>query len=777
MPDCLHCGTPFTPTRDLTEFCCHGCEFVHQHILETGLETFYQLRGSAKLTPAKSTPFSTQDFDWLEARLAAAGAAPGSTLAADFSLHGISCIGCVWLVEKVFLREPGALSAHAHPVTGALHLEWRRGEANIPAFAEKLASFGYTLAPPNPREVSETGSLGARLGLCGAFMLNTMAFTLPSYLGMPPDFEFARLFHWICLVSATLSMLVGGGYFITRAWRSARAGQLHMDLPIALGLIAAYAGSLAGWLLDQPRLIYFDTVSTFVFLMLAGRYFQTATLEKNRYRMNRAKPVPETFATPDGGEPIPRSEIRSGVTYILRSGQSNPVTALLAEKPAEFSLEWINGESEPATFPAGRRVPAGAIHLGNAPVTLRAVESWEECLLARLLTSQRAAPRSPGLEKLLRIYLAAVLLAGFAAYLWLFPQHGHARAAQALISIFVISCPCAIGLALPLADELGNSAMERLGVFIRRPLLWTRLAAVRSVIFDKTGTLTLERPVLRNPEAIAALPPEARVALATLTAGSLHPVSRSLFEKLAAEPRSALPVTDVPGSGRWFNDGTATWSLGKPGWSPAPWSGLPAPSPVSTRDAELRRDGALLTSFSFEDSLRPDAIAAVAALRRRHLRTIILSGDSEEKVRATADALGIPQADARARLLPEEKQAIVREADRHDTLYLGDGANDSLALDSAWTSGTPVIDQSFLESKADFYFMGGTLRFLPLLLSFAKRRRVVVRAAFCFAVFYNITAIALCVAGHMNPLLAAVLMPASSLVCILIILFGLKTRR
>ncbi len=768
MSDCIHCGTPFTASREDERFCCKGCEFVHELIHDGGFDRYYELRGSGPSKPVRSVPFESHDFSWLVDRVAALEAAsPGaSAVEGDFSLDGIACIGCVWLVEKLFLRQPGALEGAAHPATGRVHLRWLRGETDLPAFASELVSFGYSLAPRREgNNASEAGKLGARLGLCGAFMLNAMGFTLPVYVGMPDSFAFSGLFQLIALLSATLSMLIGGSYFITRAWKSASLGMAHIDLPIAIGLIVAYAGSIVGWIGRIQGLVYFDFISTFVFLMLGGRYLQLSAMEKNRRRLQRHRPVPESMISPDRQNRLSLADLTSGVRFQLEPGQASPVAAVPASE-AEFSLEWINGEAESVIFRPGRQLPAGSILLAKAPALLTASETWKESQLAKLVDSERPAVRVPALERLLRYYLFVVLLIGIGGFVFWNSRHGLPQALQVMISVFVVSCPCALGVSLPMADEISGSIMERLGVFIRQPLLWSRLRRVRTVIFDKTGTLTLERPVLANPEILSTLCPDQRLALAHLSNGSLHPVSRSLLESLGREGQELLrlhpdvEVTDVPGTGRFYGD----WMLGKP-------------AAGSEHDVELSCNREPVARFVFRESLRADAISAFAKLRAMGLRLVILSGDRPEKVAAAANVLEVAFEDAHASQLPSDKAEVVAGLDQQDTLFLGDGANDSLAFNAAWTTGTPVVDRSLLEEKADFYFMGSGLGFLPQLLCLARKRQRVVRLAFAFSIAYNVFAIALCLSGHMSPLLAAILMPLSSALSLAIVGLGLGHQR
>jgi Cu2+-exporting ATPase len=774
MSVCEHCATPFSASSVVEKFCCRGCEFVHGMIQGEGLGHFYDLRSNSTLRPVRSVPFEARDFAWLKERAATIeeSVPKGEEAEGDFSLEGLSCVGCVWLVENVFRRHHGALEASAHPATGMLRLRWLSGETDLTAFADELASFGYTLTPKKSgTSGGEMRQLGAKLGLCAAFAMNAMVFTLPHYVGMPEDFAFAGIFRLIAFLSATLAMLVGGSHFIKRAWLSTKAGVPHIDLPIALGVSFAFVGSLIGWALGVEGLMYFDFVAMFIFLMLGGRYLQLAAIEKNRNRLQRRRPVPETMASPDRLEPVPLSELAPGMRVEILPGQSVPVAATLDSEAAEFSLEWINGEADPLTFSAGRTVPAGAIHLGSAPVIVKASEAWADSLLARLTGSDRAAARVPALEKLLRRYLAAIVLIGVAGFVFWLRAEGFAPALQVMISVFVVSCPCALGVALPFADELAGTRMERAGVFIREPLIWSRLRAVRKIIFDKTGTLTLERPVLMNPEAVGNLDADAKSALARLTDGSLHPVSRTLLEALGTEGQRMLrsqepaEIQDTPGMGRSFGK----WSLGRPGWA----SG--AVTSAAPHDAELCHGGEPVARFRFEESLRPDAIAALSLLKKDH-RLVILSGDRPEKVAAAAAALGIAREDAHSALQPAEKEALVRQLDAHDTLYLGDGANDSLAFNAAWVTGTPVVDRSLLESKSDFYFLGQSLRFLPMMLALAKHRRAAVRTAFAFALLYNAAAITTALLGYMNPLVAAIIMPLSSAISLGIVGFGLRGR-
>ena len=273
------------------------------------------------------------------------------------------------------------------------------------AFAEELHRFGYDLAEPSSAGTSEHHALLTTLGLCAAFALNGMAFTLPSYLGMSPDYFLAPIFVLLTALSATFSILVGGAYFIRRAWQGLQQGVLHIDLPIALGILVAYGGSLGGWILKEESLMYFDFVALFTFLMLGGRYLQMAAVERNRKRLQQRLPSQQTLRRiAEGGDvegDIASSDVKTGQRYLLDPGQMVPVASQLVEGgTALLSFESINGEPDPVSRGPGQRVPSGALNAGTKTICLEAEEAWDEGLLASLQNSrERDISRYPMLEK------------------------------------------------------------------------------------------------------------------------------------------------------------------------------------------------------------------------------------------------------------------------------------------------------------------------------------------------------------------------------------------
>lgn len=768
---CRHCGTPYAAGPHLPEgYCCHGCAYVHQLIQEEGLERYYDLKDQA-IQPVGSVPLQPQTFAWLKEKQAALVAAhpDARVLKATFHLQGISCVGCVWLVEKLFRRHPGALRAAADPQRGELRLQWVPGELDLAQFATELQRHGYLLSPEQASSRDLSRELLGRLALCGAFALNAMLFTLPRYLGMERDFALANLFSLLTLLFATLSYVVGGSYFLVRAVRALRVRVLHLDLPIALGLSLAYAGSIAGWALQEERFLYFDFVSIFSFLMLVGRWLQERAVVRNRNQLTaqQAEPQAVTRLTPLGPERIPLEGVEIGDEIEIGPGEMVPVSGELIGEAATFSLEWINGESEPRTFPPGRLVPAGAASIEGRALHLQATERWADSLLARLLAPTQRSDEPRGHELVLKYYLAAVLAFALGGGLvWGLALHEPLTGWQVALSVLVVSCPCALGIAIPLADELAIARLRGRGLFLKNVGVFAALGRIREILFDKTGTLTFEHPALQNPDTLRGLDGEARAVLREMVEASHHPLSRSLRESLLALPPEAAAagrapaaphLCEVPGAGLRAEVNGIRWTLGR-----ADWDGETATGELRASDVVFRRGGEDLAHFQFADQLRDGGRATIDRLRQR-FSIRILSGDRREKVDTLARSLGLPPEAALAGLSPEDKARWIEGRPAGTTLFLGDGANDSLAFDRAAIRGTPVINRGVLEHKADFYLLSRGLGGLLDLFALTRVRNRAVRSVFAFALLYNAGAVALCLSAQMSPLLAAILMPLSSL--------------
>ena len=765
-------------------FCCSGCAYVFRLVHEHGLAGYYRLK-DAVTQPADTAVFEPRDHSWLAEAQRGAEAAAGGPPALMLSLQGVSCAGCVWLIERLFQEQPGARDIFVNAQLGSMRIRWVPGPFSAAGFARKLQAFGYLVGPDDPQRADpESRGLLVRLGLCAAFALNVMLFALPAYFGMDRSFAYAGLFGVLCLGFATLSFMVGGSYFLGRALQALRMGVMHIDLPIAVGILGAYSGSLFGWLTGRPRFVYFDFVSTFIFLMLVGRWAQVAAVERNRRRLLGRQPAPPRVRVGDNGSTreVRPEDLRPGDAFRVPSGRTIPVASRMISAEALFSLASINGESEPRILRAGQTVPAGAVNVGREECRVESLETWKESLLARLLEpGERPGWRHAFLERIVRGYLVGILVTAVAVGIAWWVRTGDApRTWSVVTAVLVVSCPCAIGLAFPLADEMATAALRRRGVFVRENDLYGKLPAVRRLVFDKTGTLTLETPALRNIGEIPKLDGEGRSALLSLVRDSAHPVSQCLLESLLASgPAEPLPgeVRETIGFGLQLDSGGRRWSLGRPGWrgqAGVAGQAPPAPGADSETDAEFTCDGRAVARFRFADTVRADARREVGAWVRRGYGVFILSGDRVEKVEKMAAELGLPADHAVAGRGPREKARWLEENDGARTLMLGDGANDGLAFDRALCRGTPVIHRGLLEGKADFYYLGRGIGGIRSLFEISAMRRRTHTIILVFSVAYNVLAVGLAAAGRMSPLVAAILMPANSLTTLALVSAGMR---
>jgi Cu2+-exporting ATPase len=768
-PTCRHCGSVNPPA---SEFCCAGCAYVFRLVHEHGLDAYYKIKDTVT-TPADPAVFQARDYAWLgELQVQAEAKAGEATPQLDLGIQGISCAACVWLIEHLARQQPGARQVLVNAQTGVLRLRWTRGEFDAADFGRRLQAFNYLVGPAHgsAHEGAESRALARRIGLCAAFSMNIMLFTLPSYFGMESTFAYAGLFNALSMAFATLTLFTGGFYFLDRAARALRAGAMHIDLPIAVGILGSYAGSLYGWLTDQEHFIYFDFVGTFVVLMLVGRWAQVAAVERNRRRLLSRQPkAPQVrVLAADGVERNVEPEaLGTDDAYRLSAGQTLPVESRLETTEAAFSLASINGEAEPRIFRRGQRVPAGAVNLNFGDVDVVALQPWAESLLAELLKpGQREGHRQVVLERIVRGYLIGIFVIATAAGVgwWLATQDGP-RTWAVVTAVLVVSCPCAIGLSFPLADEMATVALRRRGVFVREGDLYSRLSKVKRLIFDKTGTLTLEAPVLRNPEVLATLDASEQAALLALVRDNPHPVAQALLEPLLAR---AGDVADLGALEESVGHGVEAgpWSLGKSGWRAGQ---------TGETGTVFAHGGQVRARFEFADLVRTDAREVIARLARRSLPSFILSGDRRDKVERMAVDLGLPSECALGELTPQDKAAWLDREAAGTALMLGDGANDSLAFDRALCRGTPVIHRGVLAQKADFYYLGKGLSGLQALFAVNDTRMRTQTALLVFSVVYNLMAVGMAVAGHMNPLVAAVIMPVSSLASLAIVGVGMRS--
>lgn len=770
---CDHCGTDFHQREESETFCCSGCEYVYGLIHDQDLGTFYDLQGT-KSAPVGFKVFTSHDFGWLGDLSTLTETTDPTSPSLKLSIEGISCIGCVWLIEKLFSQLKGARHSRIDVQHGEIEFSWSASAFDTVSFAKKLHGFGYTLSPKQEQKRSETKKITWRIALCGAFSLNGMLYTLPSYLGMESAFQFSNYFLWLSAIFATLSMLIGGSYFIRKAAQAAAQRIVHMDLPIAIGLVVAYGASCYAFLTSSSSLLYFDFISTFVFLMLCGKWLQIYAIDQNRNRLASIEirpPKVSKLTTGNDIEELDTSEIKPGDHYLLEPGVWIPVESKLVSDRACMGMDWINGESESRLYAKGNVVPSGAINQSASEIELIAKEHWKDSVLQKLLQSRKEQSGGDRVAQkwITRYLLSVMVIACVGAITWF--AFGHAETAMVVfVSALVVSCPCALGVALPLANELATSRLKLQGVFVRTDHLWNRLSRVSQVVFDKTGTLTRSTLDWTNASVLTALSADQLEALSALTSQSRHPVASTIYETLLSKgsykDTADWSVNEEIGQGMVACKNGVEWRLGRATWA------------LGETDTQtiLSRDGRRVAEFRFEDRPWSDAAFEVDAIQNSGLKVVILSGDTTDKVQKAADKLGISSDHIVGEASPEMKRDWLRNHQGDQSLIVGDGANDSLAFDEALCCGTPAAEKTTLAGKADFYYLGAGIQGVRSLLQIASKRVIAIRLLLFFALSYNLITISLALAGIVTPLLAAILMPLSSIISLIIVWAALRTK-
>lgn len=758
---CLHCGAPVPPGLE-SRFCCSGCEAVYAFLTREDLSRYYDLRPRDGL-PARPDP--SRDHKWLEALAATADTGDAKLRRLSLEVQGLHCAACVWLIQRLFSRRQDAHECLVNPTRGRIHLTYG-ARFDLAAWARDVEAVGYVLGPPGAENRADD-NLTLRLGVSLGLASQTMMLSLALYFGLADGALYDLARQLIFAFSAT-TVFLGGSFFVRAAWASLKRGALHLDLPIALGIVLAFIGSTISYLRGDARGEFFDTLAVFVALMLVGRWLQERMVSTNRQRLlsSNLESLFSRRVVARRTEVVRCDALQPGDTLLLGRGDLLPVNATLQEQ-ASLSLDWINGESAPQPFRAGQQAPAGAFLLSDRAVCATAESDFASSPLRDLLAlpsrPQQATSFWDGLGRYYVLGVLALAVGGFA--LW---ASDPATALRVTTAVLVVTCPCAFGIAVPLAYELLHVKSARLGLFVRSATSTDRALAVKRVVFDKTGTLTTGRPELVDPSSVGRLSAHERDVLYNLAARSTHPKARAVLDALS-EGRLGPDVIahEQLGCGMQARIDGKLYRLGRPAWASAQHK--------TDGDLVFAKDGHPIASWVTREALRPDATAEIRALERAGFETWILSGDAKHRVQHIADRLGIAHERALGDCSPEDKADWLRRSGaQHDTLFVGDGINDTLAADAALVSGTPSIERPFMPSRCDFYFVTPGLAPIRHWLLSARRLRTIVLTNLSVALAYNLGAVALAYSGSLEPWLAAILMPLSSVATLTLTMLSMR---
>ncbi|MEM9692370.1 MAG: heavy metal translocating P-type ATPase, partial [Myxococcota bacterium] len=799
---CVHCGLGVPVGRPAESdgtgpFCCDGCATVYRVLHDHGLTSYYQLReqvsGDKVRGAATAHDYREYEDPTFTERYVKGGPEEASI---DFYLEGVHCAACLWLVERLPSLTAGVTEARLDFARSVATVRWDPRQVALSQVARSLDRLGY---PPHPTQATivqearkrEDRKYLIRLAAAGACAGNIMLMAFALYSGAFHGMEerFYVFFRWGSMLLALPAVFWAGAPFFRGAWGALRARTAHMDIPIALGISVGFFSGLVNTIRGVGE-IYFDSVATLIFLLLLGRGVQK---RQQRWAADAAElrhaltPLHARRVDGDSREErvvdIPVMAIATHDLLEVWPGEVFPADGTLASEFAQVDASVLTGESRPVSVEEGERVSAGTVNL-SGQVRMRADATGVETRVGQLMAAvdeaaRRKAPIVGLADRISGYFVVTVISLAIAVFgFWMWVEPG--QAVDRTVALLIVSCPCALGLATPLAIAAALGKAARRGLLIKGGDVFERLAKPCRFVFDKTGTLTEGGFRIidwhwRDSISKGATATH-RAFVASLEAHSKHPVGRALAD---AEPAFHLEVDHALGAGveialaTPLGAGDATvaagrWRVGSPAFAgdeADAWSERlrRATSARGLTPVMVSREGQVVAVIALGDQLRDDAAASVARLKSWGHETAILSGDDPDAVASVAKTLGVDS--ARGGASPEEKLAAVSASTSggRPVVMVGDGVNDAAAL-SAASVGVAVHGgaEASLAAADVFITEAGVAPVLDLVAG-ARRVLRVVRTNLAFSLVYNVVTVSLAAAGVIGPLGAAALMPLSSL--------------
>lgn len=693
-------------------------------------------------------------------------------------VDGIHCAACVQRIEGALEPLPGIVSVRGNLTLKRLEVCWRAGETDAGVIISILEALGYSATPFAAGLVSGANDEGRKhlraLAVAGFAAANVMLLSVALWSGAVSDMDATTrgLFHWISALIVLPAAVYAVCPFAVPAFAQLRQGIIGMDLPITIAVVVTLALSLAETIRGGPH-IYFEAAIMLLFFLLIGRTLDAQARAGARQQAENLLVLRGTTATvldEEGHEYIVDvSSLRPGMCLMVSAGDRISADGMVETGQTDLDTSLVTGESVPVSAAPGASVLAGTVNV-TAPIRVRITAAGEATVLAEIARLMTAATQARSryvriADRVARIYAPVVHLAALLAFglWWGVIGVPWQEASVIAVAVLIITCPCALGLAVPVVQVVAGGRLLAHGIILKSADGLERLAEVDHVIFDKTGTLTEARLVLANANDINQ---DDLAFAATLAAASRHPLARALVSAAGAMA-PAKGVREFPGAGLSLAMESGAARLGRRKWCLN--SADVNASPV-TQDSGagpelwLSRPGRDPVVFHFSDTPRADAAVALARLRGLGLSIELLSGDRSEAVSALATGLGID--DWQSEVQPADKVARLEELSRagRKVVMVGDGLNDAPALAAAHASMSPASAADISQAAADFIFQGKNLSPVPEAIMIARRARGLARSNFALAFAYNLFAVPIAMAGLVTPLIAAVAMSASSLI-------------
>ena len=771
---CFHCAEPLpsTPIAQAIDgqtrrFCCNGCAAAAQWIEDARLHDYYRLRSaSGNRVDAQASDYRA--WDRSDVTAGHVHAVPGGREITVLS-NGMHCAACAWLIDRALRQQPGVLDAGANAVTGRVRIVWDPQRTLLSPLLARLAALGYRpyLATGQAREAQrrrERNRWLLRMGVAGLAAMQAMMFAEALYLDTSHQMPVATrdFFRWIAVLVSTPVVFYSGWPFIEGMLRELRARRLGMVTLIAGSTLLAWAASLIETVRGGPH-VWFDAAVMFVFLLLAARMLEQGARHAARAQVDalaRATPAMALREIDDGGsEQVPHALLALGDTVRVAPGDAVPADGVLLDASAAVDEALLTGEATPVRKQAGDALYAGSI-CRESPLRLRISGIGGDTRLSQLTRLVEQAQTRPLRlavlsERIAGVFVPVLLLCALLTYTW-WRQHDSARAFEVMLAVLVVSCPCALSLAIPAALAVAQGALSRMGVLVLRGDAIHTLAQTRRMLFDKTGTLSQGALRIASVQPFAGLDAASACAIAAaLERDNTHPIGSAFAQVAAPAPVQAL--RQIAGHGvEGVVDGVR-WRLGRRDFAAAA-------APADDDHGIWLGDGVHAAArFLLEESPRADARQALERLQAMGIAVEISSGDAHAAVHQFAAQVGVET--LRARQTPEDKLAHLqaRQAGGNTVAMVGDGINDAPVLAGADVSLALAEGAALAQRAADFVITSPSLLRVPQTVALARRTRAVIRQNLAWALLYNVLALPLAASGRVTPWVAALGMALSSL--------------
>ena len=797
---CFHCGLPLPDSErceaeidgQLRQFCCFGCQSVCKVIYDSGLDGFYQRAPEGTLlAPPPELPKDLDFYDLDEVQGEYVRDL-GEQREIELLVEGIHCAACAWLIERTMAGVPGVTAANVNLSGRRLHLRWDNNTNRLSRILARLGEIGYAAVPFDPEAAEgalkrQNRAFLFRIAFAAFAMMNLLWISIALYTGADSG-EFRNLFYWVGFALATPTLFYSGYPFLKGAWTGLRRLHLTMDLPIAIGATTTYLYSGYVTLLAPAQgHVYFDTVVNLIFVLLVGRYLESLSKRHAVAATQRLMDLQPRVATVlrDGtDEIVPVRAVKPGDLILVRAGEQIPVDGTITEGRSSINEAMLTGESRPVDKRVGDSVSAGTMNLTSA-LQVRVTGVLKDTVLGRIihLVEEAQASKAPIqriADRIVPWFVTVTLLLAVFTFLFWWLRSSPELALMAAVSVLIITCPCAFGMATPMAIAVASGLGARNGILIKNGEVLEMLSGISHFVFDKTGTLTEGRMRVRELHVAPGWEERELLRLAAMVERySEHSIAQAVVSK-AEEARPARGEGTVrefdnrPGLGvsAFVDDRRVV--LGSRAWLDSNGvedSGLFVAAARTLEQAAvtcvyMAVDGEETALFGIADRLRPGAARLLEALRRRGMHLTLLSGDNREVAEAVARQLG--GMDVIAEVLPEQKESVIRKLQRSGdrVAMVGDGINDAPALIRADVGISLGSGTDASMECSDIVLMSDDLNHVLQGVRLSRRTLRTIRQNIGISLVYNSIMVPLAMMAYVTPLVAAIAMPISSLLVI-----------